>query len=664
MLKISRQDSSLKIFCNEKLLFNHSEKYPAFHIGSGRGRYKFVYGLFKIKDRLKSKQSLKQIDVEEESENRIVLNLAGYMKMELLWNDGVLCLKYHHGEKEFNRFWMTLAADENEHIYGCGEQFTHLDLRGRKVPIWVQEPGLGRGKDLITLLTNLKTGYGGKWYTTYFSQPTFVSSSHWFFHNEGTAYCTFDFRQKNQYVLEFWQKPETMYIGTEKNTVETLGSLSRLLGRQPLPPDWATDGMWLGLQGGKDVTERKIAIALEKGVKVSAIWCQDWEGIRITSFGKQLFWNWKASEDLYGNLKEYITDLKSRGIRYIGYINPFLALEGDLYKEAKEKNYCIKNAEGSDYYVTITTFPTAMIDLSNPESRIWIKGVIKKNMIGIGMAGWMADFGEYVPADAILHSGENPEVYHNRYATEWAKINCEAIGEAGKTEEVTFFMRAGYTGSSRYSAMNWNGDQLVNWSKDNGFPTIIPGSLSMGFTGVGMVHSDIGGYTTIRWIKRSKELFMRWVEVSAFSPFMRTHEGNRPDSNWQFDSDDETLIHLARMTQVYAKLKPYNEHLFSEYRNKGLPPMRHPFIHYEKDLYLHQIKYQYMYGRELLVAPVMKKGKKIQDVYLPQDNWIHFWTGEKYIHGWHHIEAPTGQPPVFYRKGSAFEKLFKEASEC
>jgi alpha-glucosidase len=315
--------------------------------------------------------------------------------------------------------------------------------------------------------------------------------------------------------------------------------------------------------------------------------------------------------------------------------------------------------------VTITDFPAAMIDLTNPECRRWIKEIIKTNMIGIGLSGWMADFGEYIPADAVFHDGSDAELYHNRYAVEWAKTNREAVEEAGKNDEIIFFMRAGYSGSQRYASAFWNGDQLVNWSRHQGLPTVIPASLSLGLVGAGYVHSDLGGYTTIYHVKRSKRLIMRWAELSAFSQTMRSHEGNRPHIGWPLDGDEETMKHLARMTGIFTSLKPYHQALSDEYQKRGTPPMRHLWLHYPDDaqVYTRKLQYQYLYGPDLLVAPIYKRNGRTRRAYLPSDDWVHLWTGRRFERGWARVSAKPGEPAVFYRASSEWSEFMKNLAE-
>ena len=271
----------------------------------------------------------------------------------------------------------------------------------------------------------------------------------------------------------------------------------------------------------------------------------------------------------------------------------------------------------------------------------------------------MADFGEYLPSDAVLKNGTG-ELMHNAWPVLWAKANYEAVKETGNLEKIVYFMRAGYTGNQKYCTLMWAGDQCVDWCIDDGLASVIVGALSVGMTGNALTHSDIGGYTTLHGLKRSKELFMRWAEMGAFTPFMRTHEGNRPADNHQFDTDMETLKHLARMTKIYKKLVPYTKDIVSLASEKGIPVQRPLFMHYEEDKETYDIKYQYLYGQDILVAPVYNKGETIKEVYLPKDKWVHIWTGKEYDGGNINIEVPIGYPAVFYRKNSPYKELFEE----
>jgi alpha-glucosidase len=301
-----------------------------------------------------------------------------------------------------------------------------------------------------------------------------------------------------------------------------------------------------------------------------------------------------------------------------------------------------------------------LLDLTNPAARAWIKEVIKQNMIGIGLSGWMADYGEYLPTDAVLHSGESAELAHNRYPALWAQVNQEAVDESGRSGDVLFFMRSGYLDSTKYSTAFWAGDQMADWSRHDGLPSVVPAGLSLGFIGAGVWHAEIGGFTSLFGVKRTEELFMRWAELATFTPIMRTHEGNRPDTNWQFNSSPATLDHLARMTSVFSALKPYHLATARDYREHGLPPIRHPYLHYEGDLRLHAYQNQYLYGRDLFVAPTIAKGSTRRALYLPDDRWIHLWSGREFGGGKVTVPAPIGQPAVFFREGSAFRALFEE----
>ncbi|NBF41268.1 MAG: alpha-glucosidase [Spirochaetes bacterium] len=667
-LELHRDGERLRLVYGGRVIVEHTPKRPFLSVGSGRVRYSDSRGHYTISPLKVARRGCPLVTAREdargEGERRAVLLVTPEgAAVRFAETADHLEVTFPHCEPDISNIWISLPVDPGEHFYGGGQQYSRLDLKGSRVPIWVQEQGIGRGKDAISWLARLRFGAGGHWYSTYFPQPTFVSSASWFCHTDLTRYAELDFSGGDRVTIHAWEVPDRIVFGVHDTLEETVRGVGRLLGTGPKLPDWVYSGMWLGVQGGSDEVRRKIERAENAGIRLSGAWAQDWEGIRITSFGRQLMWDWSYDRTLYPDFPDLISELGGRGIRMLGYINPFLAIEGELYREASEKGYCVQDPRGGDYMITITTFPAALIDLTNPDAVSWIKGVIKENMLGVGLSGWMADYGEYLPTDAVLYSGESSESFHNRYPAEWARVNREAVEEAGALGEAVFFMRAGYTGTSRYSLGAWAGDQLVNWSPNDGLPTVIPAALSSGFSGTGVHHSDIGGFTTLAWIRRSKELLLRWAEQAAFTPIMRSHEGNRPGDNWQFDSDAETLAHLARMTRVYTQLAPYHAHVVETYARTGLPAMRHPALHYGTDETAHRQRYQYLYGRDLLVAPVVKKNTDSWPVYLPEDEWVHLWSGQPASPGWRTETAPCGRPPVYYRRGSEFAGLFASLAE-
>ncbi|MBQ9391704.1 MAG: alpha-glucosidase, partial [Lachnospiraceae bacterium] len=275
---------------------------------------------------------------------------------------------------------------------------------------------------------------------------------------------------------------------------------------------------------------------------------------------------------------------------------------------------------------------------------------------------WMADFGEYLPVDCVLHSGEDPYEMHNRWPAIWAKLNNEAIAEAGKEGEVFFFTRAGHTETIKYSHLMWNGDQHVDWSLDDGIAAVVPATLSLAMSGYGMAHSDVGGYTTMKKrLARDKELLLRWEEMNAFSPLYRFHEGNQPVMNVQFDGDEELYNQLEKFTNTHVRLKGYIKELVDENVNKGTPVMRPLFYHYDEPrAYTESL--EYLLGRDILVAPVIDKGATTKTVYLPEDEWVHLYSGNEFDGGMVIVGAPVGEPPVFIRKGSKrFEELMSLA---
>lgn len=566
-------------------------------------------------------------------------------------------------QQNFNRSYLTYASNPEEHFFGFGEQFSHFDLKGQRVPIWVSEQGVGRGAEPITTGANLTNGgAGGNAFTSYAPVPFYITNQLRALVLSNENYTTFDLRQPDRVQIATFAPYLSGAIINGLTPAEIIAAYTAPIRMQPLP-DWVHSGAIVGMQGGTDKVRQVWAQLQQRNTPIAAFWLQDWVGQRTTSFGKQLWWNWELDTQRYPGWESLVSDLNTANARVMVYTSPYLADIGDLkpnlrrnlFQEAKTNGYLVKNAAGEPYLALNTDFYFGMVDLTNPAAYAWMKDVLREQLAGVGAQGWMADFGEGLPYDAVLAQGSAPSV-HNLYPVLWARLNREVADELGG--EIVFFNRSASTQSPRYATLFWTGDQLVSWDEHDGIKTAVTALNTSGLAGFAYNHSDIGGYTTItnplRNYHRSKELLLRWMELNAFTAIFRTHEGNQPDNNIQFYSDAETLDAFARWAKVYAALFDYRKTLVAEASATGLPLVRHPFIHYPTDPETWKISYQeFMLGPDFLIAPVLDEGAASVNAYLPAGQWVHLWSGETYPGGaWVTVDAPLGQPGVFYRADS------------
>ena len=630
---------------------------PEISVGRGKSDISMYRGNFKV-----SEKRISWVCLKTSVEGDRVVYRASDTEIELRAEEdnGFVRLSFSLVRGNWNRFLISLPASSHEAVYGGGEQYSYFNLRGHRFPIMTREQGVGRRYFRpLTILAQMHDKAGGAYHTTYYPQPTFVSSENYFVHVESFDYGVLDFRKHDCHRIMSYSLPKSIVFGFGNSLQDTAAKVSLLLGRQEILPDWVHDGMILGVQGGTDVVRGKLEKAQAAGVNVCALWAQDWSGKIVTSFGKRVLWNWEWNPEMYPALDTWIPELEKQGVRFTSYINPYLIKGKNLCDEAVSKGYLVKNSAGEDYFIDFGEFDCGHVDLTNPQAFEWYKGKIKENMIAFGCKGWMADFGEYLPTDAVVYSGISGTEAHNMWPGLWARLNREALEETGNMDKVIFFMRSGNAQSPRYAQSIWAGDQNVDWSRDDGIGSVIPAALSLAYSGHGISFSDIGGYTTVAWLKRTKELLLRWTEMSCFSPVMRTHEGNRPQTNWQFDSDDDTLSYMAFWSDLHKKLKPYIVFCEEENRDRGLAVMR-PMNWFSKDSWARNCVSQYMLGPELLVAPILKKGAKSRHVWLPEGTWVHLFTGKVYRKGLYQISSRIEDRsiPVFYRQDGTWASFF------
>ncbi|TVR76128.1 MAG: alpha-glucosidase [Chitinophagaceae bacterium] len=568
-------------------------------------------------------------------------------------------------QSDRNYVRLNLASENKTHFYGAGMQFSHFRLNGHRIPVFVEEQGIGRGDMPLSLLTAF-SGIKGNAYSTYFPLPWLIGISEksmgYDLKNNGLSYL--NLTVDDLVSFEVFSNQIEIDILFAKNPADILRNYTQKNGRMRELPEWAY-GTWLGLQGGKEKVIEVTESALAAGNPVTAVWIQDWVGKRQTPIGSRLWWTWKADSLSYGNLKDFNQHMNEKGVKVLGYINPFFTDTGIYFEQGIKNSYFVKGKNGEPLAFRNPGITFYLLDIFNEEAKKWMKEIIRTELIGNGFSGWMADFGEWYPISGIKNiANNNLTELHNLYATKWIKLNYEVIQASENPSDIVFFNRSGFRNTAHYAAAIWMGDQTTDFGENDGLPSVVTAMLSSAMSGLSNVHSDIGGYTNVHLpflsIIREKDLLKRWIELNTFNMIFRTHEGLMPDRNLQVYDNTEIESFFAKFGSIHFELRFLFKELMQQYVNEGLPVIRPLFWNFPEDSYTYTLKNQFMLGNDLLVAPVLEAFQFTKKVYLPKGEWYHPWTQQRINSSGEYIQIDCqyGNPPVFILSESRhFEKL-------
>ncbi|HEX7000765.1 MAG TPA: TIM-barrel domain-containing protein, partial [Trueperaceae bacterium] len=471
-------------------------------------------------------------------------------------------------------------------VFGGGVQFSHLDMSGRRLPMLTVEQGVGRGAQPLTLLAELYGGAGGQWWSTYAPAPVLYTSEPRGLYLVDSYPMQLDLRHPSVASARVYAPQATARVIVGSTPAELIEAYTRHAGRMAPLPGWADRGAILGLQGGSDKV-RSVVGALERhGAPLAGVWLQDWVGNRTVGFGQRLWWDWQLNRDRYPDWDALVDWLEGKGLSALVYVNPFLAEMSlrpggrpDLFTVGKAQGRFVRTRAGDVYMTDQGDFEAGLVDLSDSEAVAWYLETLTDKLAETRAHGWMADFGEGLPFDALLADGVAHE-WHNRYPEAWATFNrrlrerlAERLGR--RPEDFLTFFRSGYMGSPRDAGLFWLGDQTVTWDEHDGLRSALTGLLSSGFAGYSLQHGDVGGYTSTVYPLprrvRSRELLARWGELMAFTAVLRTHEGNRPRLNLQVYSNEQTLADFARAARLHGAWRGLRRELMAEAADRGLP---------------------------------------------------------------------------------------------
>jgi sulfoquinovosidase len=551
---------------------------------------------------------------------------------------------------------LPVRCDADSGFHGFGGQYHKTDQRGESFRLFVSEQGLGRDPALPVLPLN-----GGP-HTTYFPMPYFLDPRGFGALLRTAQRVEVDLCDSDPRVAWFEVvsgAPLEMLVFHGPTAIDVIDQLGAEVGRPLAPPDWAYD-LWIGAQAGTTQTTLGAGSAAIRAevealrvaeIPVGVMWVQDWSGIRMNfDGGSGVQYRWEVDDVLYPDLAELIDDLHADGLRFLAYANPFIDRDRGFrfYPEMDAAGYLIRNQEGETYDFLAPNGMSSLPDFTNPGARDYVRAALRDMVLDFGMDGWMADFGEWAPTDAVYFDGSDPVVRHNLYPVDWLSISRQVMDEVRPGGDWVVFARAGFTGVHRHSMIHWIGDQETDWSETDGLPTVVPALLNLGLSGIPWVTHDIAGFSGSVAPPSTKELYQRWTELGAFTPIMRTHEGARKQLNWSWEKDAETTAHFRRFARVHAVLKSELLELGEQAARRSTPLLRHPMLEFPDDPRSRQISDQFMLGDTLLVAPVVTEGATSKTVYLPPGTWYHVWSGEAYDGGRDvTVAAPIGEPPVF-----------------
>src|SRR5690242_7508348 len=230
-MKLEATPDGFTLSVNGRPILGHSAANPCIFVGRGNDRIAMHRGRFEIEDRLIERCPLAHAEIDGA---RIMLASGKGQAPRLMLAVEGSTIALEATDSPINRLWIRIAADPDEHVWGCGEQFSYFDLRGRRFPLWSSEPGVGRDKTTeITFKADATDKAGGDYYNTYYPQPTYLSSARYALHVATSAYCAFDFRDDSFHEIEVWAVPERIELFAAPSFVALVEMLSARFGRQP-----------------------------------------------------------------------------------------------------------------------------------------------------------------------------------------------------------------------------------------------------------------------------------------------------------------------------------------------------------------------------------------------------------------------------------------------
>lgn len=521
------------------------------------------------------------------------------------------------------RVWKTLPDDA--HVYGLGEKGGRLDKRGRNL-----------GGTTYTMWNNDTFAYDSDTDPIYVSVPFYMvmrkSRVHGVF-LDNTFRSSFDVGHESQRLLSFGTEAGELnyYVIAGPHPKDVVARYTELTGRITLPPKWALGfhqsrwGYW------PESRLRLVANAFrEKKIPADVLWLD----IDYQDGFKPFTWDKTRFADPPRMLKE----LGQQGFRVITIVDPHPPQQKgySVFDQGAAGGHFVRNADGSLFTGAVwpmrATPPRRSVypDFTKPSTRQWWAGLYKP-FLDMGVAGIWNDMNEPAVGDQpngtmpfdVRHDNEGQPTdhreVHNVYGQQMSRATFDGIRAAKPNQRPFVLTRASFAGGQKWSAV-WTGDNQSDWAHLRGG---IPMLLGMGLSGFSFVGNDVGGFVD----SPTPTLFTRWAQAAVFFPFMRAHTTRRSldQEPWSYGVVNE--VENRKIIELRYRLLPtiYNE--MQKASATGVPAMRPLFLEFPDDAATWDRDDEFMWGQDILVAPVLKEVALEREVYLPPGDWYDFASG-------------------------------------